>query len=78
MMGAHQNYYGTKRVSKESSDVDAVPTDSTRVQFESAANNELFTPAQGLAVVGATHGNDESEEDIFASSSGDESNEATA
>ena len=78
MMGAHQNYYGTKRVNTESSDVNVVPTDSIRVEFDLAVNNELSTPAQGQAAVGATQEEDGIEEDIFASSSGDESNGATA
>ena len=60
MMGAHQNHYGTKRDREESSDTNAVPTDSTRVDFELAMNNEFSIPAHGLAAVGATHEDDDS------------------
>ena len=78
MMGAHQNYYGTKRVSKESSDVDAVPTDSTRVEFELAVNNELSTPAHGLAAVGGTHEDYDSGSPLFTPSPPRESDGSTA
>ena len=47
MMGAHQNHYGTKRDRDESSDIDVVPTDSTRVNFELAVSSELSAPAHG-------------------------------
>ena len=71
-VGAHQNSIGTKQVHEESSDDNKVPTDSARVDFELNLAQELSTHAQGQATMGASLGNDETEEDIFASSSGDD------
>ena len=73
VMGTHQNFDGTNTGNKESSDSDDVPTDSTRVTFESTLEQERRAHAQGQAAVGATLESYDSREDIFATSSGGES-----
>ena len=73
MMGAHQNSDGTKTGSKESYDDSVVPADSVRVNSKVTLDQERSTHVQGQAVVGATLECDDSGSDIFAPSSGDES-----
>ena len=68
MMGAHQNYNGTKRGRGESSDIDVVPADSARVNFELAVNSELSIPTQGQAAVGGTHEDYDSGSPLFTRS----------
>ena len=73
VMGAHQNFDGTNTGNKESSDSDDVPTDSTRVTFESTLEHERRAHAQGQAAVGVTLESYDPREDLFAPSSGGES-----
>ena len=70
-VGAHQNSHGTKRVREESPEIVEVPTGSAHVSFESNVDLELSTHAHGQAAMGASPGDDEPSENLFATSDED-------
>ena len=71
-MGAHQNSHGTKRGREESPEIAEVPAGSAHVSFESNVDLELSTHAHGQAAMGASPEDNESTEDLFATSSEDD------